>query len=512
MKRIRLFFINSLVMTSASLLLRLTGVFFNIYIAQTIGTVGMGLIEIIMSVYSFSVILAISGVGLASTRLVAEELAEKSKAGISEAMRKCITYALIFGIGSALLLFFSSGFIGEMLIKDYRSISSLKVLAISLPFISVSSAIYGYFTAVRRIIKSVAAQTAEQLMRIFLTVWALNYFNPQDAGSACFIIMAASCITETVSLFVIIIIFKQDCKLFLKKSANNKKIKRRMLAISLPIAFSTYACSALCTIKSLMIPLGLVKHGMSNDAALAEYGMISGMVMPVILFPSAFLSAFSSLLVPEVTECHRLQNHGKIDFILKRVFQATLLFSIGVAGIFLAYNDMFGEVIYKSHAAGIYIQILAPLVLIIYLDSMVDSMLKGLNQQVSSMFYNIIDSGAGIVMVYFFLPRFGISGLLLVMFVSKLFNTFLSVNRIITVTGFSFNIKSWILKPLICIAFSITSVNIFCSFMKTTDTPSVLKLALTAASVGILYLVLLRLTDSITKKDTELIKSVLLSR
>ncbi len=509
MKRIRLFFINSVVMTVASLLLRTSGVMFNVYIAKKIGVVGMGLIEIINNVYGFAIILALSGVGLSATRLVAEELAEKSDGGIRVAVRKCIIYGLAFGTVSAFALFFLSDFAGTVLIKDVRSISSLKVLAISLPFISVSSAIYGYFTAVRRIIKGIAAQTIEQVIRIALTVLALNAHSPKDAGEACLIIMTVSSITEILSLFILLLIFNKDFSRYKKAKSQTKGILRRLFSIALPVAFSSYVCSALYTIKSLMIPLGLIKSGMTKDDALGEYGIISGMVIPVIMFPSAFLSAFSSLLVPEVTECHRLGDYSKIDYILNKVFKATLIFAIAMVGIFLYFHDMFGMVIYESEKAGLYIRILTPLILIIYLDSMVDAMLKGLNEQVSSMFYNILDSGAGIVMVYFLLPLFGIRGLLLVMFVSKLFNMFLSVNRIITVTGFTFDIKNWLIKPAFCICASLFSVRIFAMLMNISMTPSATKLTLLCIPVGILYLILLYLTDSITKSDIKLVKTVI---
>ncbi|MFA5659736.1 MAG: oligosaccharide flippase family protein [Oscillospiraceae bacterium] len=509
MRKIRLFFINSIVLAAASLLLRTSGVLFNVYIAKKIGVVGMGLIEIINNVYGFAIILSLSGIGLAATRLVAEELAEKSDSGIREAVRKCLVYALFFGILAAVFLFVFSGFIGAVLIRDVRSIGSLRILSVSLPFISVSSAIYGYFTAVRRIIKSVAAQTIEQVTRIALTITALSFFAPADAGAACLIIMTASCITEIISLFILLIIFKKDAARYKKNDTTRGNILKRLFEIALPVAFSSYVCSALYTIKTLMIPLGLIKSGLSKDSAFGEYGLISGMVIPVIMFPSAFLSAFSSLLIPEVTECHRLGDYSGIDYILQKAFKATLIFAVGTVGIFLSFHDMFGQAIYKSTAAGIYIQILAPLVLIIYLDSMVDAMLKGLNEQVSSMFYNILDSAAGIVMVYFLLPFFGIKGLLFVMFVSKLFNMFLSVNRIITVTGFSFDLKNWLIKPIFCIIISLCSVNILTSLAGIPAFPQEIKLVFLTLCSGAVYFALLRLTNSITKKDVRLIKAAL---
>ena len=63
-------------------------------------------------------------------------------------------------------------------------------------------------------------------------------------------------------------------------------------------------------------------------------------------------------------------------------------------------------------------------------------MLIGLNKQVSSMFFNIFDSAFSIVLVFVLLPKFGLNGLLFVMFASKLLNTYLSINKIAKITDF----------------------------------------------------------------------------
>ena len=185
MKRIKLFVMNSLILSVTSILMRTIGVSFNVYISRKIGFSGMGLIELIMTVYSFAIILATSGVGLAATRLVAEELANKSDAGVNEAMRKCLTYCLAFGIAAALLMLLGAEFAGTYLLKDARTIKPLRILSVCLPFIAVQSAVYGYFTAVRKVAISAAVQITEQLFSIGMTVYFLNISLSKGIASAC---------------------------------------------------------------------------------------------------------------------------------------------------------------------------------------------------------------------------------------------------------------------------------------------------------------------------------------
>jgi len=508
MRKMKLFLMNSIILVITSLLLRTIGVSFNVYISNKIGLSGMGLLEIIISVFSFAVILATSGISLAATRLVAEELASNSNSGINSAMKKCISYSLFFGISSGFLLFFSSNFVGTYLLHDVRTIKSLYVLSICLPFIAIQSALYGYFTAVRRIAISASVQIIEQVVKIALTIYLLKSFLPKGLEYACLSLVIASCISEIVSFILLFCMYIIDKRRFTPTCEKSENMTNRMLNISLPIAFSSYICSALYTIKSVMIPIGLIKSGMTRDIALAQFGVISGMVLPVILFPSAFLSAFSSLIVPEITECYRLGNTKKINYIISRAFQITLIFSIGIIGIFLKFPYDFGMVIFRNIEIGSYIRVLAPLILIIYLDSVVDSMLKGLNQQVSSMFYNIFDSAFSIILVYFLLPKYGIKGLMFVIFLSKLLNTFLSVNKIIKVTNFKIDFLAWFVKPLFCILFSISLSKIFVDILNIGYNSLVFALILSVVFSLVLYIITLWFTNCFSKSDILRVKSI----
>ncbi len=369
MRKVKLFLINSFAMTATSLILRIIGVSFNVYISNTIGLAGMGLIEIIMSVFSFSVIVASSGINLGATRLVAEELACKSHSGIRKSMSNCLIYSAVFGIFAGLVLFLGADFIGTTLLGDERTVKSLPILAISLPFYSAQCVMYGYFTAVRKSFLTSIVQVFEMGSRIGLTVYFLEKNLHLGLEYACIGLMTAATLSEIIAFSLMFIVYLLDKRKYSKKDKTNNNITKRMFKITLPVAFSSYVCSALQTIKSIMIPLGLIKFGLTRDEALAQFGVISGMVIPVILFPAAFLSTFSSLIVPEITEAYRLDNKARINSMISRVFQISLIFTICVIGIFLNFSNEFGLVIYNNISIGVYIKILTPLALIAYLHS-----------------------------------------------------------------------------------------------------------------------------------------------
>lgn len=505
------FFLNAVALTATSLLMRAVGVAFNVYLSAKIGAAGMGLYSLIMSVYTFAVTFATSGINLAVTRVISEELGKQNAAGVRRAMRSSICYALCFGGAACVLLFCFAEPLGTYCLSDTRTISSLKLLSVTLPFIALSSVMNGYFTAVRRVVKNAAVTIVEQAVKISLTVMLLNLFVPKGLEYACLALVGGACISEGGSFFLSWLLYRLDRRRhlsLLEENGEAANVTGRILRISLPIALSAYVRSGLLTVEHILIPIGLRKFGALGDDALASYGIIHGMVMPVILFPAAFLSAFSGLIIPELSEFHVKGNTSAINSAVKRVFQITMLFAIGISGIFICFSRELGLALYQSEEAGIYIRVIAALIPVMYLDTMVDSMLKGLDQQVASMRYNIMDVSLCVVMVYTLLPIGGIWAYIAIIFISELFNASLSIGRLLSVTDIRVRFCRWALQPIFCIlgATSLSQIvfGVFGIHFRYSSTSLIIHIAVTA----LCYLLFLKLTGGLSKDDIAWFQSI----
>ena len=278
----------------------------------------------------------------------------------------------------------------------------------------------------------------------------------------------------------------------IKISKKSPPVLKRLLGISLPVAFSAYIRSALRTAEHILIPKGLKSYGASSDNSLALYGVIHGMVMPILLFPSSFLSAFSNLLIPEITECQKLKKNNQIKRIMKKVYSTTFVFSVGVCGIFWAFSRELGMAIYNSPDAASYIKLLAPLTVAMYIDSVTDAILKGIGEQVYSMRVNIVDSALSVLLTLILIPRYGIGGYIAVIFISELINTFLSLARLIYITDFKIHLTEWLIKPAFAVATAILPIQFLAEFYSDTIIKPVLQIILS----GILYLLVLKITKS----------------
>ena len=471
MTRLKRFILNGLLITAVSLVMRGIAVSFNVYLSNTIGAVAMGIFTLISTVYGFALTVATSGIGLAATRHIAEAVGEDSSDGILPCkspavkcvVRKCIAYALFFSLSSAVLLYFLAPYIGTRLLQDERTVSSLKVLAVSLPPIALSSVFNGYFMAVRRVYKNAIVQLLGQGIKIYLCILLISLFGASDVESACLSVVIGGTAAELGSfvLHYLLYIFEKHSRNEIKASRSMERtVLRKVLGTALPVAFSAYARSGLITIEHMLIPKGLEKSGSSKDSALAAYGTIHSMVFPLVLFPSALSGSFAGLLVPEVAESQAQGDTERIHRIINRVFSAALTFAIGTAGIMMFFSYELANTVYPTAGAGKYVLMIAPLIPVMYIDTSVDSILKGLGEQVYCMGVNIVDALLSVILVWILLPKMGITGYILTVYFTETVNAALSISRLFTVTNAKPRIFQWVIKPLLAVVGSCFAVRL----------------------------------------------------
>ncbi len=455
MKKIKRFLMNGLVLTLTSLLMSSIGVWFSVYISNLIGSEAMGVYQLAISVYSFAITLATSGINLAATRLVSEEMGENKLGGVKKSVTRCVIYSLVCSLTAGIMLYLFSPLIGEYWLKSTDTVISLKAMAISLPFLSLCSVYAGYFTAVRRVYKSATVQITEQFFKIGATIFALSLAPKDSLMYTCFAIVAAGALSDVIAFFACFILYRFDVHRFKGEKIHSKDLTRRMNSIAIPIALSSYMRSGILTLKNLLVPLKLEKFGLSRSSAVSMFGMLHGVVLPILLYPSAFISSFSSLLIPELSEYHaregNIVGNKRLHHVINKTLDINLAFSILVAGVMLSFSTPLASALSKDPQSAFYLRLLAPIVPIMYVDNCIDCMLKGLNEQVSSMRYNIIDALVSLILVTFLLPYTGIRGYVVVICNSEILNFALSLNRLVKITEFEFDAVESVAKPVVAI-------------------------------------------------------------
>ena len=526
MRNIKRFFINAILLTAAQLFMRAVSVAFNVYVSNRIGAEAMGLFSLITGVYGFALTLATSGIHLAVTRLVTGYSSHGNNKCVLKVIKNAVIYCTFFGCLAGTLLWTLSSPIGIHLLEDERTILSLKIFALALPPISISSALNGYFTAVRRVYKNAAVGIIEQWSKIFIISYLLNLLMPEGIEYACISLVLGGTVSELLSCLLMWILWFADKRKnfgtlkLIRNSRSNEKclsanaagrersIMRKLISISLPVAFSSYARSALLTVEHALIPRSLRKSGATHSTSLSIYGTIHSMVLPVILFPSAFISSFSGLLIPELSECLENNNRTQIRYIAGRVFQFTLMFSIGVAGIMMCFSGDISELMYPGKETGKYISLFAPLIPIMYLDSTTDAMLKGLGYQVYSMNVNIFDSALSVLLVCILIPVMGINGYTITIFVCEIINAALSITKLLDGTGLKVRLFRWIFIPIFSIAGAAGIVRLVFEYVFIGGLHKITEIILRILMCICVYFIFLRIFLVISDEDIKWFKRI----
>lgn len=429
------FILNAVILTGGSVLMRLSNIWFRTLIFARIGAAGMGIYQLIFSVFFLCITLCTSGSGLAVTRLVAEGR------GTRGAIRRCLLFALALSLAAAGALLFLSDFIAARWIGSSEAALPLRLLAPGLPFLAIGSCLKGFFLAIRNTLVPVSGELLEQLVTIAASLLLFGVIPPMEA------LMLGSTIGEVASCgFVALLYIVYTQKLGLSHSSN-RGIFKLILHIAMPVLSGSFFRSLLSSTENILIPRGLKKNGAGEQGSLAQYGEMQGMVMPILYFPFAFLGALSTLLIPEMAEANAGGRRKDIQRAAERALRFTLLFAFLITSVLIVFADDLGKAFYRNSDVGNILRVMAPIIPLMYLDSVVDGMLKGLDQQLYSLKYNFSDSIMRVILIAVFIPMFGLKAYITILFLSEIYNASLSINRLLKVTKLEVDITGWILIP-----------------------------------------------------------------
>lgn len=434
---------GALLLTGGSLFLRLCSMVFQVYLSREVGAAGLGLLQLISSVGVLAMALGCSGVRVAAMYLPAEEYGLRRSYGIRRAVNCCLVYGLCVSTAAAILLYACSDWLALHWLGDLRAAPSLKIMAAFLPFTCLCAVMSGYFTACAKIRQLVGIEIAERLVSLLATIVLLRTWARGSIVRACCAIIGGSSIGSVFDFAMMYAIYHKEQRQY-PAVEQPLHMPSRLLKLCVPLALNDYLRSGLSTAEQFLIPYGLSRAGQSYEAAMSAYGTIHGMVFPLLMFPAVILYSVSDLLVPELSRCRAANNRLRIHALTKRCIQMGTVFAALVAGVCYTCAMPLGQVVYHSETAGHYLMLFAPMVLMLYLDAIVDGTLKGLAQQLYTVRYNTITSLLDVLLLVLLLPKLGIAGYYFSFALTHLLNFCLSIGRLCKVTDYKIPLSYWL--------------------------------------------------------------------
>lgn len=316
------------------------------------------------------------------------------------------------------------------LLHDIRAETALLILAPSLPFMAVSGAVRGCFLAARRVQPNITAQLIEQLVRMAVAVAGLRALAQWGAGYGCAAVLLGNTVSEGVSCGVMLAFAARTPEFVPRPGAPLHPYTRRELYdILWPVEGSRLLASALQAAESSLIPYTLALCTGSRTEAVAQYGNLKGMALPLLFFPFSVLGALSGLLMPEITRAHTKGDTVAMRRLIFTMLRLTGAFSLAAGAGFVVFGAPLAQFVYHDAEVGRYVQILGFVAPFMYLESMVDGVLKGLGEQLATFRYSLLDSILRITAIWFVVPKYGMMGFLGVMVVSNLMTFCLNMKR-----------------------------------------------------------------------------------
>ena len=421
-------------LTAANLLMRGVSMLFQVYLTARVGAAGVGLLQLILSVNLFAVTLGTSGLRVAALYLSAEAYGLRRYGGVRQAMVWCLTAGLLLSalVGGAMMAFAEP--LALSVVGDLRAVLSLRLLGLTLPLSCLSMILSGCFTACGQVRTLVAVEVGDKAATVVLTMLLLQQGIAGDLAHACAAIVGGNALAAVGSVAVLLGLLRRWLGK-LDGGGAMPDMGRRLLGIAGPVAVSDYLRSGLGTLEQFLIPWGLGRFGGSHTQAMADYGVIHGMVFPVLMFPCTVLYAVADVLVPELARCRAEENQRRIRHVAGRCLRQGFLYAAAVAALLWLLAMPLGQLLYRTDDAGRYLRLFAPAVVMLYLDCLVDGMHKGLGQQVYTVRVNTLTSILDVALLYLLLPRWGIAGYYVSFWVSHGVNFYLSIRRLGELTG-----------------------------------------------------------------------------
>jgi len=428
-KRLPIFY-SALLLTGVNLFLRFVSTSFQVYLSGRIGAAGIGLLQLVLAVGGLSLTVGMAGIRTATMYLTAEELGKRHPENVRWVLSGCMKYSLLCSCVVSVFVFWFAYPIAEKWIGEGNVVIAVRLFSCFLPINCLCGVMIGYFTAANRIGTLALVEVGEQFLYMILTISLLYFWAGENMVRACEAVVMGSGFSSCFTLLCLLFLRKRE------KECIGKKIfvRKRLINTAVPLALADDLKSGISTVENLMVPKRLSLCTRINDP-LAAFGMVCGMVFPVLMFPAAILYGLAELLIPEFARCAAAGSVIRIRYLAKRTLTLALLYGCVIGGILFLLSDDLCLWVYHNREVGIYLRRFALLAPMLYCDSITDAMVKGLGQQTACVRYNIITSGLDVLLLFLLLPRYGLEGYFFSFLVTHLLNFILSVRRLLKLTG-----------------------------------------------------------------------------
>ena len=410
---------GTIILTLSGLLSRVIGFFYRIFLSQRFGEEAMGIYQLTGPIIGLTYALCISGIQSA----IAKQIAEKTS--------KTVLYIgmSISLFMSSLCMFFllhSTKYLANNIFHEPRLAPLITVLAYSLPLSCVHSCLNGYFYGKKHAKYPAILQLLEQLARVLSVVIIFAVNDANDVKTPLYVTVIGLLIGEVVSSLFSILFYKfEKTNDYFVRNTPPSSIVLEIFRYSIPLTTTRIVVGLLQSLENIYIPQKLLLAGYDTKEALSLFGVLTGMALPLIMFPTAITGSLSSMLLPAVSEQNAEKNSLNLSEMLKKSISFCIFLGFICFFTFFVFGNFLGNVLFHSSLAGTFIMSLSFICPFMYTNTSLGAVINGLGKTGVTFFIHIISTLIRLFFVFYMIPKFGIQGYLWGVLLSQLF-TFLT--------------------------------------------------------------------------------------
>lgn len=420
------FFISTFILLTGGFLSKFLGFILRIIISRNLGTEGLGLYSLLMPTFSLFIIIATLSFPVAISKLVATPNRSSKKIIFS-----IIPVSIIFNIVTILILFLISKPLATIFLKEERLIYPIICIGFTLPFIGLSSIIKGYFWGKQRMLPYILSNISEQILRLSILIICIPKCIDISIELTISVIILVNILSESFSIIVMLLGLPKGVKIKKEDIKPNTRDIKDVLNISIPSTSSKIIGSLAHFFEPIILTNILLYVGYTSDYIITEYGVINGYVLGLLLIPQFFTQSISTALIPELSKYFSLGNKKKCIIRIKQIVALSLLIGLVSTTVICLFPKYFLNIIYDTSLGINYIKVLAPFMLMYFIDMPLSNALQALDKSKESMYITIGSSSIKLLVITIFsFFQIGMYSLIISIIISLGFSTICYIKTI----------------------------------------------------------------------------------
>ncbi len=372
---------------------------YRIILTRIIGAEGIGIYQICLTVFAVFLTTASSGVPITVSRLMAKSGASGDTQGKHAAVTAGIVSTLVITIPIAIILFFGRSAFG-FLFSDDRCMDIFIILLPGLVLTSVYSVIRGSFWGNKQFVPYSVIELLEDAIMVVAGVWLVwGVSDPVDGARLAIIAVLISYVFSfCVSLFWY---FRKGGRM-----ANPKPQLKPLFSAAAPITAMRTSTSLLNSAVAVILPLLLVNVcGYTNSEALALYGIVLGMAVPLIYSPNALIGSIAVVVAPELSENYYKKRDDAVRYDIEKTIKAAVFIAALLVPVLFVLGSALSIFLYDSELCGKIVTISSFMILPTCITMITNTVLNSMNCEKRTLVYFFI--GAAVMLIcLLFLTRY----------------------------------------------------------------------------------------------------------